>query len=189
MQILFIFLGLIGLILTIYSIRLWIKEFNLNEISEFDLIEQPKNIEFKNVGLYSINFIGIGHRYRSKTKNSFNLSITQPNGKTLELINPNINYHFKRKGKMGIEVWRFNVVEKGIHRIEFIGLSDFIKQNPYIESDELLIERKFETSKIKILVKESVPSWNRFLMIIFLVIGINAFFWGVLLGIKPNIFE
>jgi hypothetical protein len=52
-----------------------------------------------------------------------------------------------------------------------------------------LIERKFETNKIKILVKESVPSWNRFLMIIFLVIGINAFFWGILLGIKPNIFE
>jgi hypothetical protein len=141
MQILFIFLGLIGLFLTIYSIRLWIKEFNLNEISEFDLIEQPKNIELKNVGLYSINFIGIGHRYRFKAKNSFNLSITQPNGEALELIKPNINYHFKRKGKMGVEVWRFNVMEKGIHRIEFIGLSDFRTFGLYQEKPLYKIRR------------------------------------------------
>ena len=189
MQIFFFPLASIGLILTIYSIRLWLKEFNLKEISEFNLIDQPKTIEFKEVGLYSINLIGIGLKYRSRAKNSFRLSITQPSGKPLKLINPNSNFHFKRKGKMGIEVWRFDVAEKGIHNIEFIGLADFLKKNPFIKSDELLIERKFETDKLKVLIKESVSSWNRPIMIISLLIGINAFFWGLLLGINPDIFS
>ena len=188
MQVTFLFIAIIGLTLVIYGIKLLIKELKLKEVAEFDLIDQTKSIDINKTGLYSINFIGIGHKYKFRANKAFDLSIIQPNGKNLKKINPNVNYHFIRKGKICIEIWRFDVIQKGIHRIEFIGLSEFIKKNPFIKSDEFLIKRKFETSKLKVLVKESVPGTNRFLMILSMVIGINAFFWGILIGIKPDLF-
>ena len=88
MQLTFIFIGIISLLVLVYSVKLVIRQFKLKEIAVFDLIEKNKSFELAEIGIHSICIIGISSDF---TVSDLNVSIITPNGKEIILTEKKID--------------------------------------------------------------------------------------------------
>ena len=184
MQIIFLFIGIISLLLLIYSIKLVINQLRLKEISVFNLTEKPKNFEITKSGIHSICMIGISSDFKIS---GLDASIITPNGKQIDLTENLISYSYLRKRVKTFEQWNFKTSHNGKHTLIIKNLEDYISRNPILKSRKPLSNRKTETKSLKILVKQSVSIKHRLISIVGLVLGVNGSFWGIILGINPNI--
>jgi hypothetical protein len=183
MQILFIFIGIIGLLFIVFAIRIFIKIKSKKEIAIFELNNNPKVIEFNTKGLHSICFIGVGF---ISDKGFFNVELK--NKKQIQLIKTFPRYSFWHSGKIGIEIWKFKIDETGLYELVFKNVSDLVAKKPMLMSKRFF-QSKIKPESIRVLIKETIPVKYRILSIVFLVIGINAFAWGIIIGINPNVFQ
>ena len=60
MQLTFICIGIIGILLLIFSIQILIKSSKNKQIAKFTLDKEPKLIEFNSKGFYALCFLGAG---------------------------------------------------------------------------------------------------------------------------------
>lgn len=184
MQIIFIFIGIISFPLLIYSIKLVINQLKLKEIIVFDLTEKTKDFQITKNGIHSICMLGISSDFKIS---GLEASIITPNGKQINLTENLIRYSSLRKRVKIVEQWKFETNQKGKYTLSITNLDDYISRNPILTSGKLFSNRKIETKSLKILVKQSVSTKHRLISIIGLVLGINGSFWGIMLGINPNL--
>ena len=107
MKLTFIFIGLIGIILLVNSIRILINSRKKNKISEFNLDSEEKIVELNSTGLYSICFIGAGF---VGNKGSFTAELQSENGSHVELNKTFPNYRFYHNGTLGLEYWNLELL-------------------------------------------------------------------------------
>lgn len=186
MQLTFIFIGIISLLVLIYSVRLFIRQLKLKEIVVFDLIERTKSFEIVESGIHSICIFGLSSDF---TVSELKVSLSTPNGKEINLTKNKIRYSYLRKGIRTFEQWSFKAHHSGTHKLNLKNLEEFLSKNPFLTSQKPFSNRKTETKSLKILVKQSVSTKHRLISIIGLVLGVNGLFWGIIMGINPNIFE
>ena len=114
MQLTFIFIGIISLLVLVYSVKLVIRQFKLKEIAVFDLIEKNKSFELAEIGIHSICIIGISSDF---TVSDLNASIITPNGKEIILTEKKIRYSYLRKRVKTFEQWTFKSNHSGTHKL------------------------------------------------------------------------
>lgn len=186
MQLIFLFIGFISLFILIYSINLLIKQFKLKEIAIFDIGEVNKSFKIVENGIHSVSIIGLSS---DLTVDGLNAEINLPNGKEITLVKNKMRYSFHWKRTIAFEQWNFKTNFKGIHKLTLGNLEEFLLENPILKSRKPFSKRKAETRTLKILIKQSLSTKHRLILIIGLVIGINGLFWGLLIGIYPDIFH
>lgn len=184
MQITFILIGIISLLVLIYSIKLFIKQFKLKEIAIFDLIEKNKNFELVESGIHSICIIGLSSDF---TVSDLKASIIKPNGKEINLTENKIRYSYLRKRIKTFEQWSFKSNHSGTHKLVLKNLEKFLSINSFLKSKKPFSNRITKT--LKVLVKQSVSTKHRLVSIVGLILGINGLFWGIILGTNLNIFQ
>ncbi|TXD81295.1 hypothetical protein ESY86_17400 [Subsaximicrobium wynnwilliamsii] len=94
-----------------------------------------------------------------------------------------------RKRVKTFEVWTFKANHSGTYKLNLKNLEEFLEANPFLKSKKPFSNRKTETKKLKILIKQSISTKDRLISIIGLALGINGLFWGLILGINPSMFE
>ena len=82
MQLTFIFIGIVGILLLIYSIRILIKSSKNKQVAEFTLDSEIKLIELNSTGLYSLCFLGAGFL---DNKGKFSAELKSENGNVIKL--------------------------------------------------------------------------------------------------------
>ena len=185
MRITFVLIGIIGLIVLIYSIILLFKQIKLKEIAVFDLVEKPKEFVILKSGIHSICLIGLNSNFKLS---GLEARLSSPNGKDSTLKENRIKYSYFRKGEKTFEQWNFKSDQIGIHKLNFKYLEDFLSRNQFITSTNPLRGKKVETKSLKVLIKQSVSIKARFITIFGLVLGVNGLFWGIMMIINPNTF-
>jgi len=184
MQLTFIFIGIFGILLLTYLIRILIKSSKNKLVAEFILVSESKEIELNSTGFYSLCFLGAGF---VDNQGKFNAELKSENGNLIKLNKTIPNYRFKMNGTLGLEYWHFEIVEGGKYILTFENLNDLIAKHSM-----LISKRKFQQNinpkNIKILLKETISAKNRLFLIVGLVIGVNALIWGILIGLT-NTFE
>ncbi|WP_167597979.1 hypothetical protein [Leeuwenhoekiella sp. ZYFB001] len=183
MQLTFIFIGIIGILLLIYSIRILIKSSKNRQLAEFNLDSQTKQIELKSNGLYSLSFLGVGF---IDNQGNFKAELKSENGNLIKLNKTFPNYRFRQNGTIGLEYWSFEINKKGKYTLTFKNLNDLIAKKSMLSSKRMF-QNNIKTDPIKIIVKKTTAIETRIFSIIGLVIGINALIWGILIGLT-NVF-
>ncbi|WP_188655205.1 hypothetical protein [Yeosuana aromativorans] len=184
MQLTFIFIGIIGILLLIYSVRILIKSSKNKQLAEFNLDCETKQIELNSNGLYSLCFLGAGF---VGNQGKFKAELKSENGNLIKLNKTFPNYRFRQNGTIGLEYWNFEINKKGKYTLTFKNLTDLIAKKSMLSSKRRF-QNNIKTDSIKILLKETIPTKNRIFSIVGLVIGINALIWGILIGLT-NAFE
>lgn len=159
MQILFIFIGIIGLLLIVLAIRIFVKLKSKKEIAILELNNESKVIEFNKKGLHSISFIGV--RFISD-KGFFNVELKNENKKQIQLIKTFPRYSFWHRGKIGIEIWKFKIEETGLYELVFKNVSDLVAKKSMLMSKRFF-QSKIKTESIRVLIKETIPVRYRIL--------------------------
>ncbi len=163
----------------IYSIRILIKSIKNKQLAEFNLDSESKIIELNSNGLYSLCFLGAGF---IDNQGKFNAELKSENGNLVQLNKTFPNYRFRQNGELGLEYWNFQIDEIGKYILTFKNLTDLIAKKSMLSSKRLF-QKNIKSDSLKILLKETMPTKNRFFSIIGLVIGINAVIWGILIGL------
>jgi hypothetical protein len=179
MQLTFIFIGIVGILLLIYSIRILIKSSKNKQVAEFALDSENKIIELNSTGLYSICFLGAGY---VDNQGKFRAELKSENGNLIKLNKTFPNYRFRQSGKLGLEYWNFEINKEGKYTLTFKNLTDFIAKESMLISKRMF-QKNINPESLKILLKETIPTKNRIFSIIGLVIGVNALIWGILIGL------
>lgn len=183
MQLTFIFVGIIGILLLIYSIRILIKSNKNKFIAELTVDYESKKIQLNSRGLYSLCFLGAGF---IENKGNFNAELKSENGNLVKLNKTFMNYRFRKNGKLGLEYWHFEIDKEGEYILTFENLNDLIAKHSMLISKRIF-QKNINPENLKILLKKTISTKSRFLSIVSLVIGINALIWGVLIGVL-NVF-
>ncbi|WP_405292659.1 hypothetical protein [Algibacter sp. Ld11] len=179
MQLTFIFIGIVGILLLIYSIRILIKSSKNKQVAEFALDSEIKLIELNSTGLYSLCFLGA--RFLDN-KGKFSAELKSENGNVIKLNKTFPNFPFTQNGERGLEFWNFEISEKGKYILTFKNLTDLIAKESMLISKRML-QKNIKPESLKILLKETIPTKNKVFSIIGLVLGVNAMIWGVLIGL------
>lgn len=183
MQLTFIFVGIIGILLLIYSIRILIKSSKSKFIAELTLDSESKKIQLNSRGFYSLCFLGAGF---IENQGKFGAELKSENGNLVKLNKTFPNYRFRQNGKLGLEYWHFEIDKAGKYILTFENLNDLISKDSMLISKRRF-QKNINPENLKILLKETISTRSRFLSIVGFVIGINALIWGVLIGLL-NVF-
>ena len=130
MQIIFLLIGIIGLVMFVFGIKTLIKNYRNEIISELKLTENE--INFQKIGTYSICIVGGGY---ANNLGNFETQITH-NETKLNTIEKNLKFKFHYKGRLATEFYSFEIENLGIQfqffflKKEFDFLLDFLNQNP-----------------------------------------------------------
>ena len=179
MQLTFIFIGIIGILLLIYSIRILIKSSKNKLVAEFTLDSESKEIQLNSTGLYSLCFLGAGF---VDNRGKFDAELKAENGNLIKLNKTFPNYRFRKNGKLGLEYWNFEIDKSGKYILTFENLNDLIAKHSMLISKRMF-QKEISPNNLKILLKETISTKNRFFSIVGLVIGVNALIWGILIGL------
>ncbi len=179
MKLLFIFIGLLGLILLIYSIIILYKMSRTKKIVEFPLDSETRSLELNATGLFSICILGAGFTHN---RGSFSAELKTENGRLIKLNQDLYGYRFRQKGVIGLEYYHFKINETGKHTLVFKNLKDLSAKKSMLYSKRIF-QKEIDSKFLKIIVKETVTTTNRMFSIIGLVVGTNALAWGILLGL------
>ena len=93
MQLTFIFIGIIGILLLIFSIRILIKSSKNKLVAEFTLDSESKEIQLNSTGLYSLCFLGAGF---VDNRGKFDAELKAENGNLIKLNKTFPNYRFRK---------------------------------------------------------------------------------------------
>jgi hypothetical protein len=186
MQLTFLFIGIISLLVLLYVIKLLIENLRLKEITVFELTEKQKDFEIVKTGIHSICIIGLSSDFKVS---ELQANISTPNGEQIKLTENTIRYSSLRKGVKIFEQWKFTTHQHGTHTLNLTNLEEFLSKNPLLTSQKVFSNRQIETKSLKVLIKQSVSTKDRLIMILGFVFGINGLFWGVTIAINPTIFE
>ncbi len=178
MQLAFIGLGIIGILLLVFSIQILIKSGKNKQISEFTLDNETKVIEFNSIGLYSICFLGAGF---IENPGKFCGELKSESGNLIQLHQTFPHYRFRKNGKLGLEYWTFEINEKGKYTLTFKYLNELIAKKSMLSSKRIF-QKNIQADSLKVILKETIPIKSRIFSIIGLVIGINALIWGIVIG-------
>lgn len=179
MQLIFIFIGIIGILLLIYSIRILIKSSKNILVAEFTLDSESKEIQLNSTGLYSLCFLGAGF---VDNQGKFSAELKAENGNLIKLNKTFPNYRFRQNGTLGLEYWQFEIVKGGKYILTFENLNDLIAKHSMLMSKRMF-QKKINPENLKVLLKETISTKNRLFSILGLVIGANALIWGILIGL------
>jgi len=168
MQILYLAIGLIGLTMTFYGAK-WL--LRSRTIISFQKAEREKEFNIAIPGLYSVGIIGGGH-FKKSGNDEFQISNIK-NQQLIELKESYLKWRFRKNWKMFVEYRQFEIDDIGNYKIEI--------QNHKGQSNQPMRNNQ-------IIITESVKMLKRFLGIIFLVLGVNISFWGIILTINPTPF-
>lgn len=184
MQLLFIGIGLMSLVMLYYSIKYLIKSYRCKTIIEFPLDSIKHELEFKTIGLYSFCFIGAKHVSNDGT---FNAMIYNRNNVSVRLNTSFPNYTFRKKGIYGIEFYKFRIKEAGRYTLQLTNHTG-LKVNQSMLPIGRLLQNDSDTSHLKVRIKQTISSWERFVSIVGLVLGVNGLAWGIMIGVF-NVFS
>lgn len=182
MQIIFLLIGIVGLVMFFFGGKILIEKYRNKIIAELKLTENDINFEKK--GLYSICIVGGGY---ANNLGNFDAKITN---KEIELdtIEKPLKFKFYHKGRLATEFYQFEVENPGIHKIIFKNFEDLEVKESMLISKRLL-QRKLPIEKIGIIVKETSSSSNFIIGLLMTVFGFNIAGWGIILAFNPNIFK
>ncbi len=131
MQLPFLFIGIIGVLLMIYSVRILIKSSKNKQVAEFNLDSETKLIQLNSTGLYSLCFLGAGF---VDNKGKFNAELKSENGDIIKLNKTFPNFPFTQNGERGLEYWKFEISKKGKYILTFKNLTDLIAKESMLIS-------------------------------------------------------
>ncbi len=178
MQILYLIIGLIGLIMVFFGAK-WL--LRSKTIVNLPIAEKTNNFTINRSGLYSVCILGSAY---IKSSVGFNILISKSNSQeNIKLKESFLKWRFFKNWNIGVEYLHFKIENIGDYHIEI--------QNP----ENLMVEKStsfFQLGKpiqsVEILIKESVSTAKKLFGVIFLVLGVNISFWGIMLAINPNPF-
>ena len=185
MQILFIVTGIIGLTMFFFGVKWFLKSFNSKEIIEFPFLDNHKEFEIKNTGLYTIQILGAAQITNS---GQFTIRlINKDNQKNIALKDYFLKPRFRKNWKIGIEYLHFKITESGNYIIKLENQNSFVAKKSMLKINSPFQQNK-PSNNLKIIIKEAITPSKKLLSILFLVLGVNISFWGILLTINPNAF-
>ncbi len=185
MQIIFLLIGIIGLIMFYYGFRIFIKKYRCKTaIAELDFNENSTDINFKKSGLYSISFIG-----GSYANNTGNLDVTITNdNEDVEIVEKLIKGSFLYNNKIGTEFYQFEIENPGLYKMQFYNID-----NLELKQSKLVSKRSFQNNlpieNIRVIVKEAITNFKYIFSILLMVFGFNIAGWGMILAFNPSIFS
>lgn len=103
MQIIFLLIGIIGLVMFVFGIKTLIKNYRNEIISELKLTENE--INFQKIGTYSICIVGGGY---ANNLGNFETQITH-NETKLNTIEKLLKFKFHYKGRLATEFYSFEI--------------------------------------------------------------------------------
>ena len=185
MQILYIILGVIGLTMTFLGAKWSIKSFRAKEIINFPITHFKKDFEIIKPGLYALCIVG-----GASVNDAGNLRILikhKDDQHVVELKEHLIKPRFRKKGKIGVEYLQFKILHSGRYQIELKNIDNLIVKKSRLTAQQIF-QSPLSFENIEISIKETITIGKKIFGIIFLVLGINASFWGIALSIYPNLF-
>ena len=182
MQIIFLLIGIIGLVMSFFGGKMLIEKYRNKIISELKLTENE--INFEKIGSYSICVVGGGY---ANNLGNFEAKITN-NGSELDTIEKQLKFKFHHKGRLVTEFYQFEVENPGMHKIIFKSIEDLEVKESMLVSKRLF-QKKLPIEKIGIIVKETSSS-SKFIIGLFMTIsGFNIAGWGIILAFNPQVFK
>lgn len=95
MQIIFLLIGIIGLVMFFFGMKTLIKKYRSKTIAEIDFSGKPSEINIEKTGSYAVCIVGGGH---ATNKGDFDLSITN-DGNQLNVFEKQMKFKFHHKGR------------------------------------------------------------------------------------------
>lgn len=182
MQIIFLLIGIVGLVMFFFGSKILIEKYRNKIISELKLTENE--INFEKVGLYSICVVGGGY---ANNLGNFEAKIMS-NGIELDTIEKQLKFKFHHKGRLATEFYQFEVENPGIHKIIFKSFEDLEVKESMLVSKRLF-QKKLPIEKIGIIVKETSLSSNFIIGLLMTIFGFNIAGWGIILAFNPQLFK
>lgn len=180
MQIIFLLIGIIGLVMFVFGIKTLIKNYRNEIISELKLTENE--INFQKIGTYSICIVGGGY---ANNLGNFETQITH-NETKLNTIEKLLKFKFHYKGRLATEFYSFEIENLGIHKIFIKNIEDLEVKESMLVSKRLF-QKKLPIEKIGLIVKETSSSTKFIIGLLMTVFGINISIWGIILTFNPQL--
>ncbi|KKN91414.1 hypothetical protein LCGC14_0217470 [marine sediment metagenome] len=150
-------------------------------IVKLPIAEKIKNFTINRSGLYSVCILGGGYL---KTSVGFKILISKSNSQEKIRLKENfLKWRFRKNREIGVEYLHFEIENIGEYHIEI--------QNPEnltVKKSRSILQSDKPIQSVEILIKESVSVAKKLFGVIFLVLGVNISFWGIMLAINPNPF-
>ena len=182
MQILFLLIGLIGLVLFFLGVKMLVEKYRNKIIGELKLTENELN--FEQTGLYAICIVGGNY---ATNLGKFEVKITS-NGIELDTFEKQLKFKFYHKNRLATEFYQFEVLHTGIHKIIIKNIEDLVVKESMLVSKRLF-QKKLPIEKIGIIVKETLSSANFIVILLMVVLGINIAVWGIILAFNPHLIK
>ena len=182
MQLLYLTIGLTGLTMMFFGAK-WLLRYKT--VANFPILEGSKEFRIKKPGVYAVCIMGVGY---FSNYNQYKFQIIRLNSQQqIKLKSPVLKARFRKNWVMGIESVHFSIQDVGDYNIEITNLSN---ANP-ANSAKKAQSKDSPNPPVgihQILIKATVSVIKKITGIFFLVIGVQASFWGGVLAINPNVF-
>ncbi|WP_322548936.1 hypothetical protein [Flavobacterium psychraquaticum] len=175
MQIIFLLVGIIGLVMSVFGSKMLIEIYKNRIISELKLTENE--INFDKIGLYSICVVGGGY---SNNLGNFETKITSK-GLKINTVERKPKFKFHYKGRLANEFYKFKIENPGIYNIKIINIEDLEVKESMLFSKRFF-QKKLSTEKIGIIVKETSPNSKFIIGLIMTILGFNFASLGIILA-------
>jgi len=182
MQLLYLVIGLTGLTMMFFGAK-WLLRYKT--VVNFPILEGTKEFTIKKPGLYAACIMGVGY-FNNHNEYKFRLTQTN-NGQQIKLKRPILKARFRKKWVMGIESVHFRIQDEGDYKIEITNLINATSANSAKKVTSIASSNP-PVGIHQILIKATVSVLKKIIGIIFLVVGVQASFWGIMLAINPNVF-
>ncbi|PJE42160.1 MAG: hypothetical protein CUR32_04990 [Flavobacterium sp.] len=185
MQIIFLLIGIFGLIMFYYGFTIFLKKYKCKTpIAELDFNENSNEIYFNQIGLYSISFIGGNY-----ANNIGNLDVRITKDKEdVEIFEKVMKSSFLYKNNIGTEFYQFKIENPGIYKMQFSNINDLeLKQSKL--ASKRLFQNNLPIENVGVLVKEAITNFKYISSILLMVFGFNIAGWGMILAFNPSIFH
>jgi hypothetical protein len=182
MQLVFLLIGIIGLIMFIFGIKILIEYLRNKISSELKLTENE--INFEKVGIYSICVVGGGY---ANNLGTFEAKITH-NETEINTIEKQLKFKFHYKGRLATEFYMFRIEFPGMHKISIKNIEDLEVKESMLFSKRLF-QKKLPIEKIDLIIKETSSSSRFIIGLIITILGINIATWGFIFAYYPQLFN
>jgi hypothetical protein len=177
MQILFLSLGIIGLVMSFFGLKWLIQVWRSKRIAEIEFDENPHDINFENTGLHSISFVDAGY---AKDIGNFTVSISKDE-KYVDVTETLMKMKFHDKNRLTTEFYQFEIESIGKYFIQFKNIDDLEMKRSMLMPIRLF-ETRLNTNGISVLIRQAQSNTKRLTAILFLVFGVNISGWGFILA-------
>ncbi|MFI0427927.1 hypothetical protein [Mariniflexile sp. HMF6888] len=182
MQVIFLLIGILGLVMFIFGIKTLIKKYRSKTIAELNLTENPSEINIKKAGTYAVCIVGGGY---ANNKGDFDLHITT-NGNQLDVLKKQIKFKFRHKGKLATEFYHFEIENIGKYKFEFKNIADLEVKESMLLSKKMF-QNKLPVNNVGIVIKETSSNSKFIIGLLMAVFGFNITAWGIILAFNPQL--